>query len=91
MDSVDAEEFLRDLLGALREGSLTAKDLDVARDELARLAARRAVRLPEGVSEEEMDSLVAQLFSCRQPLSNPTGQPTFIELGYTELARRFQK
>jgi DNA mismatch repair protein MutL len=91
MNPADAEVFLRDLLGALREGSLTAKDLDVARDELARLAVRRAGPLPEGVSEVEMDSLVAQLFSCRQPLSNPTGQPTFIELGYNELTRRFQK
>jgi len=35
----DAEAFLRDLLGALREGLLAARDLDLARDELARLAA----------------------------------------------------
>jgi DNA mismatch repair protein MutL len=91
MNPDDAEEFLRDLLGALREGSLTAKDLDVARDELARLAARRAVRLPDGAGATEMNSLVEQLFSCRQPLTNPTGQPTFIELGHNELARRFQK
>jgi DNA mismatch repair protein MutL len=91
MNPDDAEEFLRDLLGALREGSLTAKDVDVARDELARLAARRAVRLPEGAGAAEMNSLVDQLFSCRQPLTNPTGQPTFIELGHNELARRFQK
>jgi DNA mismatch repair protein MutL len=91
MDPADAEAFLRDLLGALREGLLTAKDLDLARDELARLAALRAVRLPEGTSEAEMQSLVAQLFSCRQPLTNPTGKPTYIELGYSELARRFQR
>jgi DNA mismatch repair protein MutL len=91
MDPADAEAFLRDLLGALREGLLTAQDLDLARDELARLAARRAVRLPEGTSEAEMQALVAQLFSCRQPLSNPTGQPTYIELSSSELARRFQR
>jgi DNA mismatch repair protein MutL len=91
MNPDDAEVFLRDLLGALREGLLTARDLDVARDEFARLAALRAVRLPEGASEAEMQSLVAQLFSCRQPLTNPSGRPTFIELNQNELARRFQK
>jgi DNA mismatch repair protein MutL len=91
MDPADAEAFLRDLLGALREGLLTAKDIDLARDELARLAAVRAVRLPDGASEPEMHSLVAQLFSCRQPLTNPAGRPTYIELGHGELARRFQK
>ncbi len=91
MDPADAEPFLRDLLGALREGLLTAKDVDLARDELARLAALRAVRLPEGAGREEMDLLVAQLFSCRQPLTNPTGRPTCFELSHGELARRFQK
>jgi DNA mismatch repair protein MutL len=91
MDPADAESFLRDLLGALREGLLTAKDIDLARDELARLAAVRAVRMPDGTSESEMHSLVTQLFSCRQPLTNPAGRPTYIELSSGELARRFQK
>jgi DNA mismatch repair protein MutL len=91
MDPADAEAFLRDLLGALREGLLTAKDIDLARDELARLAAVRAVRLPDGTSEPDMRSLVSQLFSCRQPLTNPAGRPTYIELGHGELARRFQR
>ena len=91
MDPADAEAFLRDLLGALREGLLMAKDIDLARDELARLAAVRAVRLPDGTSEPDMRTLVSQLFSCRQPLTNPAGRPTYIELGHGELARRFQK
>jgi DNA mismatch repair protein MutL len=91
MDPADAESFLRDLLGALREGLLMAKDIDLARDELARLAAVRAVRMPDGTSEAEMHSLVTQLFSCRQPLTNPAGRPTYIELSSGELARRFQK
>ena len=91
MDPADAESFLRDLLGALREGLLMAKDLDLARDELARLASTRAVRMPDGTSPEEMDALVTQLFACQQPLTNPGGRPTFIELSHGELARRFQK
>ena len=91
MDPADAEPFLRDLLGALREGLLTARDLELARDELARLAALRAVRLPDGASEAEMHSLVEQLFACRQPMTNPAGKPTYVELSSTELARRFQR
>jgi DNA mismatch repair protein MutL len=91
MAPADAEAFLRDLLGVLREGLLVAKDLDLARDELARLAAARAVRVPDGATEPEMHSLVSQLFSCRQPLTNPAGRPTYIELSCGEIARRFQK
>jgi len=91
MDPADAESFLRDVLGALREGLLAARNLDLARDELARLASVKAVRMPDGTSEAEMDALVSQLFSCQQPLTNPAGRPTCIELSHGELARRFQK
>ncbi len=87
----DAEGFLRDLLGALREGRLGARDPDLARDELARLAAARAVRMPEGTGETEMNLLVSQLFACRQPLTSPAGKPAFIELSHGEIDRRFQK
>jgi DNA mismatch repair protein MutL len=91
MEPADAEPFLRDLLGWLREGRLQEKNLDLMRDELARLAVARAVRLPETVGEAEVRALVAQLFQTRQPLTNPAGRPTYIELNHGELARRFQK
>jgi DNA mismatch repair protein MutL len=91
MEPTDAEAFVRDLLGALRDGRLQDKNIDVAREELARLAVARAIRLPDTTSEHEMQSLVAQLFACQSPLTSPAGRPTHIELGHGELARRFQK
>lgn len=91
MEPSEAEPFLRDLLGALREGRLQDRNLEVARDELARLACARAVRLPERPTEEEMRALVGQLFACESPLTSPAGRPTHIELSHGELARRFQR
>jgi DNA mismatch repair protein MutL len=91
MEPGDAETFLRDLLAALREGRLQAGDDVVARDELARLAALKAVRLPGTVSEADLRHLVAELFATRAPLTSPGGKPTYIELNHGELARRFQK
>jgi DNA mismatch repair protein MutL len=91
MEPADAEPFLRDLLGWLREGRLQDKSLDLVRDELARLAVARAVRLPETAGETEMHALVSQLFQTKHPLTNPAGRPTYIELNHGELARRFQK
>ncbi|ATC65597.1 DNA mismatch repair protein MutL [Nibricoccus aquaticus] len=91
MEPADAEPFVRDLLGALRDGRMQDKNVDVARDELARLAVTKAIRLPDTTSESEMQSLVAQLFACETPLTSPAGRPTQIELGHGELARRFQK
>lgn len=91
MEPADAEPFLRDLLGGLREGLLPDKNMDVAREQLARLAAAKAIRLPSQVSEAEIMGVLTHLFATRAPLTSPSGKPTYIELNHGELARRFQK
>jgi DNA mismatch repair protein MutL len=91
MEPADAEQFLRDLLGAFRDGAMGGRDVDLAREQLAQLAAARAVRLPETVNEAEMRALVQSLFATRSPLTSPAGRPTFIEVNHAELARRFNK
>jgi DNA mismatch repair protein MutL len=91
MEPADAEPFLRDVLGAFRDGSISDRNADLAHDELARLAAAKAIRLPDKAGEVEVRSLVAQLFATRNPLTGPTGRPTYIELNHAELARRFQR
>ena len=91
LDPADAEIFLRDVSGLLREGRLDEKQAGLANEELARLAAQKAVRLPAAVSEPEALALVAQLFSCRQPHTSPTGRPTHFELSKGELGRRFER
>jgi DNA mismatch repair protein MutL len=87
----DAEAFVRDLVGALREGTIPPTKADLARVELARLAAARAVRLPAALGEREAGALVRDLFATTSPLTGPTGRPTYVELSHAELARRFQK
>jgi DNA mismatch repair protein MutL len=91
MEPADAEPFLRDLLGAFREGRVPDHNPGLAREELARLAAAKAVRLPATAGEAELQALAAQLFATRAPLTSPAGRPTYIELQHGELARRFQK
>ncbi len=91
MEPADAEPFLRDLLAAFRDGSVPQGNADLARDELARLAVAKAVRLPETSPEGEVRALVAALFATSSPLTSPSGRPVFFELTHGELARRFQK
>ena len=91
MEPGDAEPFLRDVLGALRDGRLPEGNLALAREELARLAAAKAVRLPGAPAEDELRALLVELFATRSPLTSPAGRPTFIEINHGELARRFQK
>jgi DNA mismatch repair protein MutL len=91
MEPADADRFLRDLLGAFREGLIPDHNSELAHEALARLAAAKAVRLPEAAGEAEMQALVTALFQTRTPLTSPGGRPTYIELNHSELARRFQK
>ena len=89
LDPGDAEACLRDLLDAFRDGRDPARSPEVAREQLARVAATRAVRLPARPEAAEMRTLVAKLFACRAPHTSPGGRPTQVELGQGELARRF--
>jgi DNA mismatch repair protein MutL len=91
MEPADAAPFVRDVLGALRDGRLPENNLALAREELARIAAAKAIRLPAAPAEVALRALVAELFATRTPLTSPSGRPTFIELNHGELARRFQK
>jgi DNA mismatch repair protein MutL len=91
MEPADAEPFLRNLLGAFREGRWPDGNPELAREELARLAASKAIRLPQVVGDAELRLLVSQLFATRAPLTSPSGRPTYIELNHGELSRRFQK
>ncbi len=91
MEPGDAESFIRDLVGALREGRMPLADSDLARDEFARLAAAKAVRLPRMSGESEALALLRELFGTSSPLSSPAGRPTYVEFNHGELARRFQK
>jgi DNA mismatch repair protein MutL len=91
LEPADAEGFVRDLLGAMRDGRLPESNVDLAREELARLAAGKAVRLPESAGAADWQALVAQLFACRAPHLSPAGRATHVELSHGELARRFQK
>jgi DNA mismatch repair protein MutL len=91
MEPGDSEGFIRDLVGALREGRMPVSDIGLAREELARLAAAKAIRLPQRSGEAETLALLRELFATSSPVSSPNGRPTFVELNHGELARRFQK
>jgi len=91
LEPTDAEAFLRDIIGLMREGRIDDKRADLARDELARLAAQKAVRLSESLGEGEALALVGQLFACAQPHTSPAGRPTHFEISKGELAKRFQR
>ncbi len=82
------EGFLRDLIGLMKEDNIPG-DRSLARERLARLAASRAVRVSDRTGEKEVRRLAERLLACEQPLTNPRGRPTLIEIGHGELEKRF--
>ncbi len=84
LDPARAETFLRDLADLARErGGATLRH-----DDIARLAATRAVRLGDQPAEQEIRVLAQRLLATTQPLTCPRGHPTFLELASTDLFRR---
>jgi len=75
MEPADAEPFLRDVLGELREGKLALDNLDLARENFARLAASRAIRLPPAPTPASLESLIADLFETPPPTPAPPAAP----------------
>jgi DNA mismatch repair protein MutL len=91
LDPADAEPFLRDILGSMREGRLDPSKPALARESIARLAAVRAIAARRSAGRDDPAGLIAALLGCERPLLTPAGRPTYIEISDAELSQRFQK
>lgn len=85
----EGESFLRDFLQMLEERGWKKKDEHVMQDRIALLAAQKLARYkPARIGEEPLD-LLKRLLACSDPLRDPEGRATFIELKSSDLSRRF--
>lgn len=82
-----AESFVRDMSARIRERGLRP-DKEATREELACQASLRAAKHAPTPSEATMQTIVKQLLTCRNPLNDPLGRPTYFEIPNTELERR---
>ncbi|MDP0500285.1 MAG: DNA mismatch repair endonuclease MutL [Verrucomicrobiota bacterium JB022] len=83
-----AVDYLHDLIGLVREQGARSFRAEDARASAHRLAVKRLVRLSPLPTEAEVLPLAEALLRCRQPLTNPEGQPTFFELRKGEIDQR---
>lgn len=62
------------------------------RENIARSMARNmSIKAGKALSQEEMNSLIDELFACRMPYSTPVGKPTITTISMEELDKRFKK
>lgn len=86
-----AEPFVRDLLAVIREKGLPEHQPELARERIALLAAGKAIRVSDRVTEEEIVALARRLMKCETPLTSPLGRSTFFEMGAGEIEKRLQR
>ncbi|MGJ3241333.1 MAG: DNA mismatch repair endonuclease MutL [Opitutales bacterium] len=89
----EAEAFLRDLIDLMAERGSTFRGgkSRLAEETLARWAAERGPGRGAGAADhpEALRDLARRLMACRDPLTDPSGRPTVVELSRGELERRF--
>lgn len=86
----EVHEFINDILDQF-EAEDTIREEDMRRMTLATLACHSSVRFNEYMSMVEMETLVSQLRSCKQPFNCPHGRPTFITVEHKQLIKEFKR
>jgi DNA mismatch repair protein MutL len=62
------------------------------RENLARaMAFNMAVKSGKELRQEEMNSIIDELFACKMPYSTPSGKPTITTFSLDDLDKRFKK
>lgn len=62
------------------------------RENIARSMARNmSVKAGKTLTQEEMNSLIDELFACKMPYGTPGGKPTIITFSMEELDKKFKK
>ncbi|HKL82947.1 MAG TPA: DNA mismatch repair protein MutL, partial [Desulfobacter sp.] len=64
---------------------------DWLEDALATMACHRSVRGGQSMSLKEMTALVAQLFTCENPMHCPHGRPVFVSFDARSLEKLFKR
>ena len=79
------ESVLEDLKSPGQESN-QSRSLIMARAMAIKLSVKRGKKL----HQEEIDSLVENLFACQVPDVSPEGKPTMVILSFDELSRKFK-
>lgn len=83
------EELILQLIEQYKENM--DLDLNISEKAASALARSTAIKRGRKLSNDEMQSLVDQLFSCELPYKSPMGRKCFITLELDDLEKRFKK
>lgn len=85
----DPADFLHEVIREIRVASERMSSLRLGEDLIATTVCRAAVKANDTLREPELRRLLEDLLACDMPYCCPHGRPTLIQIGYTELERKF--
>ena len=89
-DEIKEEEFLMDMLDFIQQND--AIDMGKLRKHMiATMACHSSIRFHRGLTMGEMERVIEDLQSCKQPYHCPHGRPTVITLSDKDLRKEFER
>jgi DNA mismatch repair protein MutL len=85
----DPANTIRQLVDELRSLTSSTSRLRLGEDVIAKTVCRYAVKANDELHTAEIGQLVKDLLACELPYCCPHGRPTMIQIGYSELEKKF--
>ncbi len=85
----DPANTIRQLVDELRSLTSSTSRLRLGEDVIAKTVCRYAVKANDQLHTAEIGQLVKDLLACELPYCCPHGRPTMIQIGYSELEKKF--
>lgn len=85
----DPANTIRQLVDELRSLTSNTSRLRLGEDVIAKTVCRYAVKANDHLHSAEIGQLVQDLLACELPYCCPHGRPTMIQIGYSELEKKF--
>jgi DNA mismatch repair protein MutL len=85
----DPANTIRQLVDELRSLTSSTSRLRLGEDVIAKTVCRYAVKANDQLHSAEIGQLVKDLLACELPYCCPHGRPTMIQIGYSELEKKF--
>jgi DNA mismatch repair protein MutL len=85
----DPANTIRQLVDELSSLTSSTSRLRLGEDVIAKTVCRYAVKANDPLHSAEIGQLVKDLLACELPYCCPHGRPTMIQIGYSELEKKF--
>ena len=85
----NSRAFVIELIDELKAAGQQVNSMRLGEEVIAKTVCRHAVKAHDDLSTLELEKLLEELRQCDFPYTCPHGRPTFIEMNFRELDKKF--